>query len=71
MSARVSGPESMDGAAAADVHEYILTSPPKPGGGEFGSFYSSSALRDQRIGNLILVTKMPSSNITHSVLLHR
>ncbi|URD85513.1 hypothetical protein MUK42_27922, partial [Musa troglodytarum] len=54
MAARVSRPESMDGAAA-DVYEYILTSPPKPGGGEFGSFYSSSALHDQRIGNIIAV----------------
>ena len=30
-----------------------LTSLPKPGGGEFGKFYSLPSLNDPRIGNLL------------------
>jgi aconitate hydratase len=38
---------------AATVHAFkdILTSLPKPGGGEYGKFYSLPALNDPRIGN--------------------
>jgi len=31
-----------------------LTSLPKPGGGEFGKFYSLPSLNDPRIGNLLI-----------------
>lgn len=38
---------------SASEHAYkdILTSLPKPGGGEFGKFYRLPALNDPRIGN--------------------
>lgn len=38
--------------AAEHPFEAILTSLPKPGGGEFGKFYSLPALNDPRIGNV-------------------
>lgn len=39
--------------ASATEHAFknILTSLPKPGGGEYGKFYSLPALNDPRIGN--------------------
>ncbi|KAJ4851234.1 Acyl CoA oxidase [Turnera subulata] len=42
-------------ATMATEHPFkgIFTSLPKPGGGEFGKFYSLPALNDPRIGNLI------------------
>ncbi|CAN1220262.1 Putative aconitate hydratase, cytoplasmic [Linum perenne] len=45
--------------AAASEHPYkeIFTSLPKPGGGEFGKFYSLPALNDPRIG----IKKLPYS----------
>ena len=39
----------MDSAAEHPFKE-ILTALPKPGGGEFGKFYSLPALNDPRIG---------------------
>ena len=37
-------------AATGNPFKEILTSLPKPGGGEFGKFYSLPALNDPRIG---------------------
>lgn len=44
------------GKTVAGDHAFngILTSLPKPGGGEFGKFYSLPALNDPRIGESIL-----------------
>lgn len=36
--------------ASEEVFKEILTSLPKPGGGEYGKFYSLPALNDPRIG---------------------
>lgn len=36
--------------ASEDVFKGLLTSLPKPGGGEYGKFYSLTALNDPRIG---------------------
>lgn len=41
----------MDSAEKNPFKE-ILTALPKPGGGEFGKFYSLPALNDPRIGKL-------------------
>ncbi|WOL10402.1 aconitate hydratase, cytoplasmic [Canna indica] len=53
MAARVgneaSGPESV---ATANVYEHILNTLPKPGGGQFGKYYSLPALHDPRIDKL-------------------
>jgi hypothetical protein len=38
-------------AATEHAFKSILTSLPKPGGGEYGKFYSLPALNDPRIGN--------------------
>lgn len=38
-------------SAAENPFKGILTGLPKPGGGEFGKFYSLPALNDPRIGN--------------------
>jgi hypothetical protein len=32
-----------------------LTSLPKPGGGEYGKFYSLTSLKDPRIGNFLCI----------------
>jgi hypothetical protein len=43
--------------AAADGSSrfgHVLTSLPKPGGGEYGKYYSLPALNDRRIGKLFL-----------------
>lgn len=37
--------------ASEHAFKGILTNLPKPGGGEFGKFYSLTALNDPRIGN--------------------
>lgn len=37
-------------SASENAFKGILTSLPKPGGGEFGKFYSLPALNDTRIG---------------------
>ena len=37
-------------SAAENAFKGILTSLPKPGGGEFGKFFSLPALNDPRIG---------------------
>lgn len=37
--------------ASENAFSGILTGLPKPGGGEFGKFYSLPALNDPRIGN--------------------
>lgn len=43
-------------SAAEHPFKEILTTLPKPGGGEFGKFYSLTALNDPRIGiSLLLV----------------
>lgn len=41
---------------SASEHPFkgIFTTLPKPGGGEFGKFYSLPALNDPRIGNISL-----------------
>jgi len=38
-------------SASEHAFKEIFTSLPKPGGGEFGKFYSLPALNDPRIGN--------------------
>lgn len=40
-------------SAAENPFKGILTVLPKPGGGEFGKYYSLPALNDPRIGNFI------------------
>lgn len=37
-------------AASDNAFKDVLTSLPKPGGGEFGKYYSLPALNDPRIG---------------------
>jgi aconitate hydratase len=40
-------------AASENPFKGNLTSLPKPGGGEFGKFYSLPSLNDPRIGNFL------------------
>lgn len=40
-------------SAADHPFNGIVTSLPKPGGGEFGKFYSLPAMNDPRIGNIL------------------
>ncbi|KAK6784968.1 hypothetical protein RDI58_018423 [Solanum bulbocastanum] len=47
--------------AAENPFKGILTGLPKPGGGEFGKFYSLPALNDPRIGNFSSPDKLPYS----------
>lgn len=41
--------------AADHPYKDILTSLPKPGGGEFGKYYNLPALNDPRIGNISIL----------------
>lgn len=43
-------------SASENPFKANLTSLPKPGGGEFGKFYSLPSLNDPRIGNLLYLT---------------
>lgn len=45
-------------SATEHAFKKILTSLPKPGGGEFGKFYSLPALNDPRIGMYIKFTEI-------------
>lgn len=40
----------MKNAASEHAYKDILTSLPKPGGGEYGQYYSLPALNDPRVG---------------------
>lgn len=42
-------------SASENPFKHIFTSLPKPGGGEFGKFYSLPALNDPRIGNFVFL----------------
>ena len=43
-------------SAAQNPFKQNLTSLPKPGGGEFGKYYSLPSLNDPRIGNFFKLT---------------
>lgn len=46
-------------SASENPFKGILTSLPKPGGGEFGKFYSLPALNDPRIGISLMIPLFP------------
>lgn len=47
-----------------------LTSLPKPGGGEYGKFYSLTSLKDPRIGNILFVYLLMDSGFLLGLFLY-